>query len=273
MREVSLEVRDKDSVSYGADFKFGGSDTTRITSLGESTTGDLFLKVTIDNDSNNLYILERDSYVYYIDLEVLSDVTRRLSRSEFVIDASSTDSHLTGTVTTETARQLMFTSIPYDEGWNIYVDGEKVEIFEANNSLVSFYVEGTGEHSIEMKYMPATVALGIGVSVICLVVYILILIAYPFVKKVPYLRRLVMIEGEELPELATAEYRAEITAGDIGAPEKDRDIIAEAEAAKYGKVRPTVPEKKPAQSGKAPQGKPNGGSKSKTGIDPKSGKK
>ena len=209
----------------------------------------------IENDSNNLYVIPKDSYIYYIDMETFKDAFTRLGKTQFAIDPESTDSHLFGTVTTETERQLMFTSIPYDEGWNIYVDGEKVEIFEANNSLVSFYVEGTGEHSIEMKYMPATVALGIGVSVICLVVYILILIAYPFVKRVPYLRRLVMIEGEELPELATAEYRAEITEGDIGAPEKDRDIIAEAEAAKYGKVRAAAPEKKPAQSGKAPQGK------------------
>jgi uncharacterized membrane protein YfhO len=276
LREVKLSVNDKtggQNVSYTGKGTFGGGETNRIVSLGESTTGKLYLKVDIDNDSNNLYVIPKDSYIYYIDMETFKDAFTRLGKTQFVIDDTSTDSHLMGTVTTETARQLMFTSIPYDEGWNIYVDGEKVEIFEANNSLVSFYVEGSGEHTIEMKYMPTTVALGIGVSVICLIIYILILIAYPFVKKVPYLRKLVMIEGEELPELATAEYRAEISAGDIGAPEKDRDIIAEAEAAKYGKVRPTAPEKKPAQSGKAPQGKPNGGSKSKTGIDPKSGKK
>ena len=261
LREVKLSVGGKtggQSGSYTGKGTFGGGETNRIVSLGESTTGKLYLKVEIDNDSNNLYVIPKDSYIYYIDMETFKDAFTRLGKTQFAIDPESTDSHLFGTVTTETERQLMFTSIPYDEGWNIYVDGEKVEIFEANNSLVSFYVEGTGEHSIEMKYMPATVALGIGVSVICLVVYILILIAYPFVKKVPYLRRLVMIEGEELPELATAEYRAEITEGDIGAPEKDRDIIAEAEAAKYGKVRAAAPEKKPTQSGKAPQGKAPG---------------
>ena len=276
LREVKLSVNDKtggQNVSYTGKGTFGGGETNRIVSLGESTTGKLYLKVDIDNDSNNLYVIPKDSYIYYIDMETFKDAFTRLGKTQFVIDDTSTDSHLTGTVTTETARQLMFTSIPYDEGWNIYVDGEKVEIFEANNSLVSFYVEGTGEHTVEMKYMPTTVALGIGVSVICLIIYILILIAYPFVKKDPYLRKLVMIEGEELPELATAEYRAEITAGDIGAPEGERNLLAEAEAAKYGRIRPAAPEKKPAQSGKAPQGKPNGGSKSRTGIDPKSGKK
>ena len=264
LREVKLSVNDKaggQGNSYTGKGTFGGGETNRIVSLGESTTGKLYLKVDIDNDSNNLYVIPKDSYIYYIDMETFKDAFTRLGQTQFIIDDTSTDSHLTGSVTTSSDRQLMFTSIPYDEGWNIYVDGEKVELYEANNSLISFYVEGAGEHTLEMKYMPATVALGIGVSVICLIIYILILIAYPFVKKVPYLRRLVMIEGEELPELATAEYRAEIDEGDVGAPDGERDIRAEAEAAKYGKVRPATPEKKPDRSGKAPQGKPNGGHK------------
>ena len=258
LREVKLSVGEKtggQSGSYTGKGTFGGGETNRIVSLGESTTGKLYLKVEIDNDSNNLYVIPKDSYIYYIDMETFKDAFTRLGKTQFIIDSESTDSHLFGTVTTETDRQLMFTSIPYDEGWNIYVDGEKVELYEANNSLISFYVEGAGEHTLEMKYMPATVALGIGVSVICLVIYILILIAYPFVKKVPYLRRLVMIEGEELPELATAEYRAEISEEDIGARDPEPDLMAEAESAKYGKIRPAAPEKKPDRSGKAPQGK------------------
>jgi hypothetical protein len=121
-----------------------------------------------------------------------------------------------------------------------------------------------------MKYMPATVALGITVSVTCLVIFVLILIAYPFVKKVPYLRKLVMIEGEELPALATPEYRAEITEGDIGAPVSEptpEELMEQAKAAKYGKVRPKAPEavskptpKQPPQ-GQKPQGGGKGGKK------------
>ncbi len=261
LREVALSVSDTDKgtgTNYVSKGTFGGGETNRIVSLGESTTGELLLKVEIDNDSNNLYVIPKDSYVYYIDTEVFEDAFTRLGQTQFIIDDSSTDSHLTGTVTTETDRQLMFTSIAYDEGWNIYVDGKKVEIYEANNSLVSFYVEGAGEHRIEMKYMPAQIALGIGISVTCLIIFVLILIAYPFAIRVPYLRRLFMIEGEELPELATAEYMAEITEGDIGAPDKERtteDLLAEAAAAKYGKTREGIEPKKSEKDGKAPQSK------------------
>ena len=241
LRQVKLGVTTKNGNGYASKGTFGGNESNCITSLGESATGELYLKVTLDNTSKNLYVIPKDSYVYYIDMEVFKDAFTRLGKTQFIIDSESTDSHLFGTVTTDTESQLMFTSIPYDEGWNVYVDGKKVETYEANNALVSFYVEGAGTHEIEMKYMPTTVALGITVSLVCLAVYLFLLIAYPFIKRVPYLRRLVMIEGDELPLLATPEYRAEITEGDIGFPDKGdpstEDMIAEAREARYGKVR------------------------------------
>ena len=99
------------------------------------------------------------------------------------------------------------------------MDGEKVEIYEANNSLVAFYIDGAGKHTVEMKYMPATIALGITISITCLIVFLVLLIIYPFIKRIPYVRKLVMIEGEELPVLVTDEYLAEIEPGDIGGPD------------------------------------------------------
>lgn len=247
LREVTLSVSDDDGKHYESKGTFGGGETNRIVSLGESSTGNITLKVTIDNDSNNLYVIPKDSYVYYIDMEVFRDAFTRLGQTQFVIDKESTDSHLFGTVTTTAESQLMFTSIAYDEGWNIYVDGEKVELYEANNALIAFYVEGAGEHTVEMKYMPTVVALGITISVTCLVIFLLILIAYPFIKRVPYLRRLVMIEGEALPEIASAEFMADIEEGDVGAPYREKspeELLseAEAEATKYGRVRKPSPD-------------------------------
>ena len=257
LRQVKLHTSDKSGGtggSYTSKGTFGGGESNCIVSLGESTTGNLYLKVEIDNDSNNLYVIPKDSYIYYIDMETFKDAFGRLAKTQLIIDSESTDSHIFGTVTTETESQLMFTSIPYDEGWNIYVDGEKVEIYEANNALVAFYVEGAGEHEVVLKYMPTTVFLGIVISITCLAVFILILIAYPFIKRVPALRRFIMIPGKEQPALATAEYRAEIAEGDLGSPipePTEQELIGEAKEAKYGKIR------KPANGVKKPQPKGN----------------
>ena len=80
-----------------------------------------------------------------------------------------------------------------------------------------------------------------------------------------------MIEGEELPELATPEYRAEIAEGDIGAPISEptpEELVEQAKAAKYGKVRPKTPEaggkstpKQPPQGQKPQNGGQKGGKK------------
>ena len=63
-----------------------------------------------------------------------------------------------------------------------------------------------------------------------------------------------MIPGKEQPALATAEYRAEITEGDVGSPipePTEQELIDEAKEAKYGKIR------KPANGVKKPQPKGN----------------
>ena len=264
LREVKLEVKSQKAASYGPSFGFGGSDTNCIVSLGDSSTGDLYLKVTIDNDSNNLYVIKKDSYVYYIDMEVFADAMERLGMTQYQIDASSTDSHLTGTVTTSSDNQLMFTSIPYDEGWNIYVDGERVELYEANQSLIAFYVDGAGEHTVEMKYMPTVIAFGITVSLVCLVVFIALLILYPFIKRSSVLRKLVLIDGEELPAIASEEYMAEIEPGDIGSPADEAHQTLDDEIRKIDSDR----EKKKA-SAKADGQKNKEGDRKKPTIPPK----
>ena len=45
----------------------------------------------------------------------------------------------------------VFTSIPYDKGWNVYIDGIKVKTEEVNNTLLGLDVEA-GEHNIVIKY-------------------------------------------------------------------------------------------------------------------------
>ena len=70
--------------------------------------------------------------------------------------------HLRGEFTAEVRQKLMFT-IPYDEGWTCYIDGEKVPI----NMVLGVFMavdapEGT--HNYEMKFFPVGMKIGIGIS-------------------------------------------------------------------------------------------------------------
>ncbi len=198
-----------------------------VVPLGTSEQSEFEIKITLEGSDKKLYIDQASapSLVYYIDMEVYEDAMTRLAATQVTIDEDYRDSHLFGSVTTTQDDQMMFTSIPYDEGWKIYVDGERVETEKSLDALVSFRIDDAGEHRIELRYMPTTVAIGLTVSISCGVIFILLMIAYPFLKRIPVLRNIVGIHGEPLPELMTPERAADIAVGDIGYVDKADEPI------------------------------------------------
>lgn len=69
------------------------------------------------------------------------------------------DSHLKGTMTVEQGQELLFT-IPWDEGWTCYVDGEKTQLTKVLGLFMA--VQATpGEHTYEMKYFPVLMDIGL----------------------------------------------------------------------------------------------------------------
>ncbi len=205
------------TVTVKANGNSKGKFESYIISLGKSDDkGHLKLELGIENGTNDLWVRKDSAYIYALDTEVLDDAIDRLRETEAEIREGFKDSHLFADVTTTTAAQFMFTSIPYDEGWHIYVDGRAVEIHKTADALIGFYIDEAGTHELELRYMPREISLGLSVTIVSSILFILILILYPFAKKIPILRALVRIDGEELPELMTPEMAAEIEKGDIG---------------------------------------------------------
>lgn len=58
---------------------------------------------------------------------------------------------------------VLLTTLPYDGGWEIYIDGERVETQKAAGYLTSAEIT-KGSHEIEMRYMVPWLSLGIMVS-------------------------------------------------------------------------------------------------------------
>ena len=53
----------------------------------------------------------------------------------------------------------MFTSIPYDEGWSVKVDGEKIQPEKIADAFIGISLQ-KGEHKIEMSYCPKGFLIG-----------------------------------------------------------------------------------------------------------------
>ena len=70
----------------------------------------------------------------------------------------------------------MYTSIPYDEGWEITVDGEKIEPEKIANAFIGIPLS-EGEHRIEMKYCPEGFVIGLiltcGAGILFVLLYII----------------------------------------------------------------------------------------------------
>ena len=77
------------------------------------------------------------------------------------------------TINVTEEKTLLYTSIPYDEGWTVKVDGKKVEYARILDGLIGVDVDteefSEGEHVIELKYKVPGLMVGIVISFLALV--------------------------------------------------------------------------------------------------------
>lgn len=91
------------------------------------------------------------------------------------------DTYIKGTVTVS-ANELVYTSVNYDEGWEILVDGEKVQPVAIGDALIGIDA-APGTHTIEMTYKPKGLLIGGIISAGTLAAFIVVLVILHISKK------------------------------------------------------------------------------------------
>lgn len=109
---------------------------------------------------------------YTLDETALDDFISSLSKNPLIVDSYDAN-HLEGHVKTDAAGQLIL-SVPYEPGWTVKVDGEEATIDIFEDTMMSLALE-PGEHSISLSYYPSGLNLGLGVSIVCLLLFLTIL--------------------------------------------------------------------------------------------------
>ena len=92
------------------------------------------------------------AYFYVLNEDIYSTVFEELQTGGLVLESYTEDSFY-GSITVPEDRTTIFTTIPYDQGWKVKIDGEAVEIYETMDALMAFDTT-PGEHQIEMEYRP-----------------------------------------------------------------------------------------------------------------------
>ena len=127
----------------------------------EKTTFTVYLA----NEDNQLYLDNMvPSYFYRFDADKYREELSELRDGGIRLTAFRED-RMAGTVCVPEGRTTIFTTIPYDGGWNVKVDGEKVETYEVLDALLAFDAP-EGEHKIELRYMPALYVTGAKLSIV-----------------------------------------------------------------------------------------------------------
>lgn len=80
------------------------------------------------------------------------------------------ESHIKGNISLEKA-SVIYTSIPYDEGWKVTANGKEVETYKIGNCLLAFDVNA-GENTIELKYQSKGIIIGGIISIISIVTFL-----------------------------------------------------------------------------------------------------
>jgi len=159
-----------------AKISYNGFSTTSYDYLNRSYLmaagrADAGTVVTITNADSDKSGQGLNLNTYVIDEDVLADMYKVLNQEPLKISRYDSTS-ISGTVTSRSGG-TMFTSIPYDKGWAVYVDGILTQTDAYEDAFLSFPV-AAGSHTVEMKYTPEGFQIGLLISLISLILLVMI---------------------------------------------------------------------------------------------------
>lgn len=137
--------------------------------LGEFQIGDV---VRVEIRTSRMNINWYDLFFYYEDMDVLENNITRILNDGFQIEEFR-ENFFRGTAAnwSDEERYMLFT-IPYDNGWKIWIDGNMVEAEKALDCLICLRVP-KGEHEVVLKFVPPGLSTGIIISIISILLIII----------------------------------------------------------------------------------------------------
>jgi len=125
--------------------------------------------VTIKLETNS-EIITSELFAYTFDWDVFEEGIEELKKNQLT-DIEYSDGYVKGKVNIVDGKQVLFTSIAYEDGWTAYVDGKKAEFDKLYNSFIGLELE-PGEHEVEFIYRTPGLRTGMMISLISLLLFI-----------------------------------------------------------------------------------------------------
>ncbi len=158
---------------YHSDYNSHNGDY--IKSVGYFSTGES-VEVTLKMEGCIWFAFPYDAKLFYVQNdEAIAEAMDDLSLGNATF-GNCYDDHIVGRVTTTEGRNILFTTIPYDAGWRVTVDGREVGTYMTADALLAVDLSAfaAGEHSFEMVYAPDCYLVGRVVSITALCIFLLL---------------------------------------------------------------------------------------------------
>ena len=122
---------------------------------------------------SNLSKTELNSLKWYqINYDKYIETINELKKNEFNITKYNKDNHIEGNIDVNNDKNVLLLTIPYDKGWNIYVDDNKINYDICFDSFICLDLD-KGKHDIKMNYVPSGFIVGLIISSLAFIVTII----------------------------------------------------------------------------------------------------
>lgn len=180
----------------------GISFYSKIVYLGHYNIGET---VTIDLRIKNAAFACYEPILAYCNLEAIAPHQEKLAAT--VSDLNVKDGHVTLTATSDTEK-LLFTTIPYENGWEAWVDGQKTDLVAYQDAFLSIPLSA-GTHTIELKFTPPALKAGLAASAVGVVLFVALSIVVTRKKKETATEETVEEAASSATDKNTTTYKEE----------------------------------------------------------------
>lgn len=167
-------LKGTDAMEYAGQFFVG--DNYSILNLGKFYKDeDVRVRITVANDDNEAFWY--DTLFYSFDFEAFSEADEQLQKRVWNVTKHE-DTYVEGTCTAENDNDVLFTTIPDENGWVVKVNGKQVKTGKALGSMITIPLE-KGENTITMEFSPNYLTMAV-IMTICGIAVIVIIFMFEY---------------------------------------------------------------------------------------------
>jgi uncharacterized membrane protein YfhO len=154
-----------------------------------------------EGDSGNISL-----YAYSLDTAKFAEGYNKLYSGRLNVTKFE-ETNIVGTLYAP-GNSILYTSIPYDEGWTVTINGEKLptaELLKVGDAMLAVPLDKEGSNTVEFKFVPKGLYLGLYISAVALLALILLLIVRKIFRRLDEKHAPYMLPAAEMTAIPPIE--------------------------------------------------------------------